>query len=74
MSKWELIHGRQSFTWVCNAMGSLQVILGPMILSLLAVGSNSRGRKAHLFETIIFKGKLLQDFCLVDLLTTAVTK
>ena len=45
-----------------------------MILSLLAVGSNSSGRKAHLLEIINFKGKLLQDFCLVDLLTTAVTK
>ena len=31
-------------------------------LSLLAIGSNSSGRKAHLFVNIIFKGKFLQHF------------
>ena len=67
---------RQSFTWWGYAKQWVPKTGYPWSydLSLLAIGSNSSGRKAHLFLVITFKGKLLHDFCSVDLLTTAVTK
>ena len=62
--QWEFTQGRQSFTWWGYVKQWVPKTGYPWSydLSLLAIGSNSRGRKAHLFVNIIFKGKFLQHF------------